>query len=244
MLSDMTPFKIFGNVYFVGCKAYSSHIIDTGDGLIMIDNGYEENGPAVLESMEMLGLKPEDIKIILISHGHGDHFGATPQILARAPHAKTYIGEMDSRVPSLNFKPDVLMYDGDVIELGNTKIDVMWTPGHTMGVMSFFFDVTENGRTVRAGMFGGNGNKQVMREWLEPRGLYTTQREYFLRTIAKLRKVHVDLHLGNHCANNDTKGKYEQMATAKENPFIDPESWTHLLDVRERQIRKIIEEDL
>ena len=54
MLSDIAPFKLLGNIYFVGTKAASSHVIDTGDGLIMIDTGYEHTAPVILESMQTL----------------------------------------------------------------------------------------------------------------------------------------------------------------------------------------------
>lgn len=240
MLSDMKPFKIFGNVYFVGCLKYSCHIIDTGEGLIMLDNGYEAQGPAIMESMEMLGLHPEDIRKIVITHGHADHFEATPQFLERC-HAETYLSELDSHRGNLNFTPDVLLYDGDTIELGNTKIDVVWTPGHTVGTMSFFFDAYENGRTVRAGMFGGTGMKQVTYQYLKDRGLYLTQRDYFYRSVKKLHQYDVELFLGNHCDNNDTLGKYEKLAAgAAENPFLDPAGWHKLLDDRKRELDELL----
>ena len=77
MLSNMKPFRLCGNIYFVGCLEYSCHLIDTGAGLIMLDNGMEYSAPAVVESMAMLGFKPEDVKLLLISHAHNDHYFAT-----------------------------------------------------------------------------------------------------------------------------------------------------------------------
>ena len=90
----MTPFKVIGNLYFVGTIPASAHLIDTGDGLILLDSGYPETLYLVLQSIYELGFNPYDIKYILHSHGHIDHIGGT-RALAELTGAKTVIGRLD-----------------------------------------------------------------------------------------------------------------------------------------------------
>ena len=80
MLSDITPFRLAGNIFFVGTYKESSHLIDTGDGLILLDVGFEANADIVIDSMNMLGYSASDIKIILLSHGHADHSAGAKKI--------------------------------------------------------------------------------------------------------------------------------------------------------------------
>ena len=166
----MEPFRIFGNLYFVGTKFVSSHIIDTGDGLILIDAQYPLSVYLLTEGMRKLGLDPHDIKYVLLSHGHYDHLGGAKAI-AELSGAKTVLGRADRTYANGEedltwakelgyqyfeaFEPDILIDDGYVLELGNTKVRCVHTPGHTPGVMSFFFDVTDGETTYTAGMFGG-----------------------------------------------------------------------------------------
>ena len=81
MLSDIPPFRLAGNTYFVGTYKASSHLIDTGDGLILIDTGYASTADVILESMQILGFDIADVKLILHSHGHYDHTEGTAKLL-------------------------------------------------------------------------------------------------------------------------------------------------------------------
>ena len=133
----MPPFKIFGNLYFVGTTFVSSHVIDTGEGLILLDSNYPQCTYLVLENMRRLGLDPMNIKYILHSHGHYDHVGGTRAIV-ELTGAKTIIGRADRDYVNGTldltwakelgftynemFEPDILLDDGDIFELGNTKI--------------------------------------------------------------------------------------------------------------------------
>ena len=120
MLGDMTPFRIAGNLYFVGTYKASCHMIDTGDSLILIDVGYESTADVVIESLETLGYDVSDVRYILLSHGHYDHSDGVPKIVERSG-AKVFLFEEDNRYLK-GFLPDVYFKDGDVIRLGNTEI--------------------------------------------------------------------------------------------------------------------------
>ena len=152
----MEPFRIVGNVYFVGTYPASSHLIDTGAGLILIDTGYADTLFMVVDSIHRLGFDPMDIKYIINTHWHGDHTAGTAA-LAGFTGAKTLIGWQDAEKAKQYFTPDILVHDGDILTLGNTKISFMETPGHTKGTISFFLDTEEGGKTYRVGSFGGAG---------------------------------------------------------------------------------------
>ena len=241
MLGDIPPFRMAGNLYFVGTYKASSHMIDTGDGLILIDVGYEETADVVIESLETLGYDVKDVKYILLSHGHYDHSDGVPKIVSRSG-AKVFLFEQDNQYLK-GFLPDVYFHDGDVIRLGNTEILVRWTPGHTAGTASFFLNLTENGRTLRAAMFGGAGTPQVMKEWLDKYQLPYYQRKQFFDTLEMLKREHVDLLIGNHSWQNHTKENYEKLLAGEENPFIDETAWGKLLCDTERKLTERIRRD-
>ena len=96
------------------------------------------------------------------------------------------------------FEPDVLIDDDDVIELGNTRITAVATPGHTPGAMSYFFDVTDGERIFRAGLHGGMGLNTLVREFLDKYNLPYSLREDFKKSMLRLNEENVDIFLGNH----------------------------------------------
>lgn len=241
----MEPFKIADNLYFVGCYAASSHLITTSEGHILIDTGYPQNLYQVIDNIYKLGFNPHDIKYIVHSHGHYDHLGGT-KALVELTGAKTFIGADDREYANGTldltwakelgfeyyeaFEPDVLLHDGDVIRLGEVEITTLSTPGHTPGTMSFFFNTTYEGKTYRVGTHGGVGPNSMMTWFLNQYGLSFDCREKFLAGLERLKGEKVDIFIGNHVWNNDTKGRYERMMAGEKNPFIDPEEWGKFLD--------------
>ena len=227
-MTKVTPFRMIGNIYFVGTVEASSHLIDTGDGLILIDTGYAENAETVLESVNMLGYDIKDVKIILHSHGHYDHTAATAKLLSYAPNAKTYLSFHDIRYIE-GFTPDFDICDGDVIALGNTKIECWFTPGHTEGSVSFFLDVEEDGQTYHAAMFGGSGVKQLKKAFMNGWEVPYLCRGLFFDSVERLLQRKVDVMLGNHTWQNHTLEKGEKCKEGGLNPFVDPTEWERYL---------------
>ena len=129
------PAKIFGNLYFIGIRAVCTHLIDTGEGLIIIDPGYAESLQIILENIRALGFDPADIKYIVVTHAHYDHMDSVAELVS-ITGAKTFISKADLPLltgevyhyPICPFTPDVLLEDGDTIALGNTQILCMATP--------------------------------------------------------------------------------------------------------------------
>lgn len=241
------PSKLIGNLYFAGTYEASTHLIDTGDGLILIDPGYFESLFMVINNIWELGFNPKDIKYILVSHAHSDHMDAT-DALVKLTGAKTFIGEDDLPLltgeifhfPIRPFKPDVLIKDGDIILLGNTKIKCIKTPGHTMGTISFFFDIEEKGNVYKAGMFGGAGCNTLVKKFLDQNNLPYESRDLFLQSVKRLLKEKVDVFVGNHVQNNNTDKKIELLEKSDINPFIDSTEWQKFLLERKERITEII----
>ena len=251
----MEPFCICGNLYFVGNRYVSSHVIDTGEGLILLDSNYPQCTYLVTEGMRKVGLDPADIKFILHSHGHYDHVGGTRALVALTG-AKTIIGRPDASYVNGDvdltwarelgdayyemFEPDILLDDGDVFKLGKTEIRAVSTPGHTPGTMSFFFNVEDGDKQYTAAMFGGAGVNSMTREFLESYGLPLSYRDVFPQSIEKVRGEKVDIAIGNHPGDVDTAGKYLKMKNEGVNPFIDPAAWGKRLDYCKKQFDDMI----
>ena len=251
----MEPFRIFGNLYFVGNKFVSSHVIDTGDGLILLDSNYPQCLYLVTEGMRKLGLDPMNIRYILHSHGHYDHIGGTKALVAMTG-AKTIIGREDvdyvngaldltwakelGFVYTEAFEPDIILDDGDVFRCGRTEIRAISTPGHTPGTMSYIFNVDDGEQTYMAGMFGGAGMNSMRLEFLDAYGLPHSYREIFLNSIERMRSEEIDILIGNHPGDVDTAGKYLQIKNGQGNPFIDRSALDRRLDYIRRQYDDMI----
>lgn len=234
----IAPFRMLENLYFVGTYAVSSHLIDTGEGLILIDTGYEETAEIIVNNMKLFGFDIADVKLILHSHGHYDHTDGTQHLLPLC-HAKTYLGREDLRYIK-GFEPDEYYTDGQVIRLGNTEILCLHTPGHTNGTYSFFWHTEHEGKTLRAGMFGGAGVNQLKKPFLDARGLFYFQRGDYFKSVERLKEEHVDVFVGNHSWNNKTLEKSEVLRETGENLFIDDGAWGKFLNSCARKLKEVI----
>src|SRR6266550_5179572 len=158
-----TPHKIVGNLYYVGTRTLASFLITTPQGHILINSDYERNVPAVRQSIEALGFKYTDIKILLGSHAHADHMegdalvkqltGATVMAMAEdVPALQVMLGPRSRPHPI-----DKVLHDGDTVELGGMTLVAHLTPGHTRGCTTWTFNVTEGGKTFSVLVIGSVG---------------------------------------------------------------------------------------
>lgn len=253
----LAPFRIFGNLYYVGDKKVCCHLIDTGAGLILFDTGYGHETDFLLENIRTLGFDPKDIRYIIHSHGHFDHFcgsnairaisGATvcmsavdTQLLREMPERALMHWSPVPEAPIC--WPDRELADGEHIVLGNTDITCVLTPGHTFGTMTFFFHVTDGEKTYRAGYFGGVGFLTVYKLYCRQYGMPETKCACMAESIRKVWDEQVDILLGNHPAQNCTIEKRQWMLdNPGKNPFINPDAWHIFLTALEKR-RKEFEE--
>jgi metallo-beta-lactamase class B len=198
---SIQPVKLFDNLYFVGTGAVGSLISDTGDGLVMLDTGLGETDMSMMvNDMKKLGLDPAKIKLILISHEHFDHYGGVEylrknvcpgakvgmslvgwNLLQTVPSEGNYIGSRPQAI-------DIYLTDGMKIKVGNLVFQIVATPGHSPGCLSFIIPVTDHGEPHVAGVMGGMAVWPTHAETM----LYKTSVEYF-KAVAKQAKCDVGL---------------------------------------------------
>ena len=254
-IKRMEPFQIADGLYYVGDKKVCIHLIDTGDGLILIDSGYLGATHLLVDSIWRAGFDPKNIRWIIHTHAHSDHFGASEEF-RRMYGAKLAISRVDAE--SVREKPhrahvnntsfpyaklpefDYEIEDGEIFELGNVKIRCVLTPGHTQGVLTLFFNVTYNGNTYLAGLYGGAGVNALTLPYI----CYNEEPEecpqQMLQSIQKIWDEEVVIHLGNHPGNNRTLEKRKQQIEEGGNPFIDASSWHAFLSELKNKVEKII----
>ena len=158
------PYKVFDNLYFIGTRIHSAWALTTSQGIIVIDTLYAYAvEPEIVEGLTKVGLNPRNIRYVLISHAHGDHDQGAALLQSRYS-TKVVMGaaDWDSTVqrPATAAggvpKRDIVVGpEGLKITLGDTAVDVIATPGHTAGTLSYIFPVKDSGRTLTVAYSGG-----------------------------------------------------------------------------------------
>ena len=157
------PAKVFDNLYFVGGKIHSSWALTTSEGIILIDTIYPYNSEElIVAGMRKLGLDPNSIKYVFVSHAHADHIGGAEMLQTRY-RARVVMGGPDwdlvakhpNRYKTMAPKRDIVAADGMKITLGDATVTVWLTPGHTPGTMSYTFSVLDHGKRVNVAYSGG-----------------------------------------------------------------------------------------
>lgn len=241
---DIPPFHMVDNLYYVGNDSVSVHLFDTGEGLLLLDTAYAETVYMLIESIREMGFDPHDIRWIVHSHGHIDHFGGT-RMLAEKYGCKTYLPAADldhledadlawcaqfgmRYEPPYDtyFKPDVLINPGDVIKFGNVTMTAYSAAGHTPGTMAYVFDMPGG---LKAGTYGGIGINTLQHDFCIRHNTGNTWREAYRDSLKRLRGLKVDVMMGNHPYQTDTFDKLARR-TPENNTFIDPTEWDRFID--------------
>lgn len=242
------PFRVSDQIYYVGNAWVGAYLIDTTEGLILLDTTTAETAYLLIDSIYQLGYDPRDIKLILVSHAHIDHDGAASLIqgLSGAP---IYLSAEDdafrfteaSKCVGLNFdfKPypyEVQAYYSDdaPIVLGNVEIRTKLTPGHTPGTTSFFIKAPDkDGNMIVSAMHGGVGVLTMSDEIFRQSGLSPELRRQFIRDCKTLEQEHVDICLPSHPAHAPFFVHCSE-SWENGNPFIDQCAWVNFLRDRVR----------
>jgi len=249
-------FAIADSLYYVGNKDVSCHLIKTDAGIVLIDTAFAETTYLLTESIRSVGFAPDEIDLIIHSHGHVDHCGATRRI-KELSGATIGLGEQDVGTVENGtsytcaeyiygidifetFKVDKPLKHGDSIDMGDMVIQIHHTPGHTPGVMTYTFEVEIDGERFTAGLFGGPGLWPLQDQHRQENG-YPGNRQDFVKSLEYLKNLDVDVWLGAHPAQNDTLGKYERLQKReKPNPFIDPAGWKKFISGLQSDIQEIL----
>jgi metallo-beta-lactamase class B len=232
------PHKIVGNVYYVGTRTLSSFLVVTSQGHVLIDSTYERNVPVIQKSVEQLGFKFSDIKILLGNHAHGDHqegdalvkrlTGA--QVMAMAED----VPALQAITPGGKEHPiDRILHDGEEVTLGGTTLVAHLTPGHTRGCTTWTMKAQEGSGTYNV-MFGCS---------LRPPGVLTPSIvDEFNRSFELVRGLPCDVQLGDHGAQYNMQEKFAKVKTGGSNPFVEPASCTLEADIEEAMFHAILDE--
>ena len=205
------PFRVAPHVWYVSGNTWvGAYLIDTGDGLILIDTFEVRALYLLTEAVRKAGFDPGEIKLILLSHGHADHCGGL-KALQEMTKAKVYMSKEDYEVKKTHFdrvffrpdgqdfEPDGFYSDQKTIELGTIRIRTKLCPGHTPGTTSFFFwDEDGEGKRYLCGMHGGAGTGFLSDEYLDDYGYPRWFRQRFVDDCKEMASWPVDICLASH----------------------------------------------
>jgi metallo-beta-lactamase class B len=244
------PFRIIGNIYYVGASDVTSFLITTPKGHILLDGGYKETAPQIEANVARLGFHLEEVKILLNSHAHPDHAGGLAELKQKTA-AKLMVMENDADLLARGGKGDFyfgdrlifpavsanrVLHDGDKVELGGVTMTAHLTPGHTKGCTSWTTQVTENDRHYNVVFLG---SISVPGYKLLGNAKYPTMKDDYAKTFALLKKLPCDVFLGSHGYFFSLREKSARRAEAGgANPFIDPEGYRTFLEESERAFRE------
>ena len=238
------PFRVAPRVYYVGNTWVGAYLIDTGDGLVLIDTTVFETTYLVLEAVRDLGFDPHDIKNILLTHCHVDHSGGVNQIKTISGAAVWQSREdtafmtqpanlgLGDKFKITEYPVDEYFDDDKTLQWGNVSIKTVLTPGHTPGTTSFFITVPdEKGGSLVVGLHGGVGPNTMTDEYFEKFGLDKGLRQRFIKDCDKLKAVHVDIAIPSHPAHGDLMSRISD-APMDYSPLVDPTEWARFLNIR------------
>jgi metallo-beta-lactamase class B len=233
--TQFPPHKIIGNIYYVGTRTLSSFLIVTPQGNILIDSTYERNVPTIEKSVNQLGFKFSDTKILLGSHAHGDHQEGDALVKQKTG---AQVMAMAEDVPALQaIKPggkahpiDKVLHDGESVTLGGTTLVAHLTPGHTRGCTTWTTKAQEGGKTYNV----------VINCSLRPPATLTPEViAEFNRSFKFVRSLPCDVQLGDHPAQYNMQEKYAKLRSGGPNPFIDPANCRVEADIQEAMFHAI-----
>ena len=245
------PHHIVGNIYYVGSRGLASYLITTPKGHILINSSLESSVPLIRESVEKLGFRFSDVKILLISHAHWDHCAGSA-LLKQQTGAKYFVMDQDVAVvesggktdfqygnsPDNYYKPakvDRKLHDGDKVSLGGTVLVAHLTPGHTKGTTTWTMNVNDSGKIYHVVIVGSPNVNAGYK--LVGNTQYPQIAQDYEHTFKVLRELPCDVFLGAHGAYYGMEAKFASMKTVGGNPFIDPDGYKNYVADREQAFR-------
>jgi metallo-beta-lactamase class B len=254
---EFPPFKIAGNLYYVGPRSTAEYLISTPQGLILINADWARNVPLIRASVEKLGFKFSDIKILLISHAHIDHAEGAAAIKAQTG-AQYMVMEQDVDVVESGGKTDFnhgiglpeeqlfpaakvdrVLHDGDTVSLGGTELTAHLTPGHTKGCTTWTMKVQDGGKTYNVVIVGSAAVGPKVDMLHNPR--YPNQVQDYELMFRVLKTLPADIFLGAHGNYFNMEKKYAQLQqNAATNPFIDPAGYKEYVANSEKEFLSVV----
>jgi metallo-beta-lactamase class B len=253
-VNPFPPHRVMNNLYYVGSEGLASYLITTPDGNILINSSLEQSVPLIQASIEKLGFKFSDTKILLISHAHWDHCAGSAKII-QMTGAKYMV--LDADVPVIESggkkdfrygaepktwypatKVDRVLHDGDEVKLGNVVLVAHKTAGHTKGCTTWTMKVRDDktGKTYDSVIVGSPNVNPGFK--LVNNAEYPQIASDYEHEFAVLKALPCDIFLGAHGAYYDLAAKYPKLNAGGENPFIDPQGYKAYIADRESAFKE------
>jgi CubicO group peptidase (beta-lactamase class C family)/glyoxylase-like metal-dependent hydrolase (beta-lactamase superfamily II) len=243
--------KIIGNTYYVGSKDLATYLITTPEGHILINSGFERTVPLIQKSVESLGFKMHDVKILLASHAHSDHV-AGHALLQKATGARVYVMRGDDDVIASGgkgqymyetsrwqpCKVDRVLDDKEEVKLGGVTLTAHRTPGHTRGCTTWTWRVEDGGKKHDVVVIGSPN--------VNPGYQLVSNKEYpqiaadFARTFEVLKSLPCDVFLGAHGGYYGMIERYELLKRGRQDAFVNPQGYREYVALKERAFRKTL----
>jgi metallo-beta-lactamase class B len=231
------PHKIVANLYFVGSSELASFLITTPEGNILINSDFERTVPVIRASVEKLGFRFSDIKILLGSHAHGDHMEGDALVKeltgARVMAMEQDLPALRKMTPGNKPHPvDRILHDGDEVSLGGTTLVAHLTPGHTKGCTTWTMKAREGDKSYDVVIVGSVN--------VNPGFILVGNKDYpeiasdYARSFQVLKALPCDIFLGSHGAFYNMKEKYAKLEKGGANPFVDPAGYKAYVADREQ----------
>jgi metallo-beta-lactamase class B len=229
ILRDPPPAKVFDNLYNIGRGRWTAWAVTTSEGIILIDtlDNTDEAKQYIVAGLQKLGLDPANIKAIIISHGHGDHYGGARYLQETYPGAQVYMSAADYDLADkaaagprgrgvMAPRHDKVVADGDKLTLGDEIITMYLTPGHTPGTISMMIPVKDHGASHILAFWGGSGSND------KPPAIHKQYEASIVRFMNTVKQVKADGILSNHPPLDDSMGKIEHLRETPDmaNPFL------------------------
>jgi metallo-beta-lactamase class B len=250
------PFRIIGNLYYVGTYDLSSYLLVTTQGNILINTGLASSAEQIKNNVERLGFKFADIKILLITHAHYDHVGAVAEIKKKTG-AKFMVNAADAQVMAdggqsdyemggkgATFNPvtaDRLLNDGDTIRLGESQLIMLNHPGHTKGSNSFVFDVKDQQKTFRV-LIANMPSIITARRFADISSYPGIAKDYAY-TFSAMKTIRFDIWLSSHASQFNLHEKYKPGDRYRPSVFIDQRGYDAALSDLKRQYDEKMKKD-
>lgn len=247
------PFRIAGNLYYVGATDVAAFLITGPEGHVLIDAGYPTTASLIMQSVANLGFDMKDVKVLLASEPHPDHAGGLG-VLQQASGAQVWASEANAAaIEAGGDDPDLLLpmraltwlgvvgypsthvhhrfKDGETIRVGPIALTAHVTAGHTRGCSSYSFAVRDGDRSLNVVSACGLGVLAM--------STYPEQQADRERSLGVLRSLPADIWVTNHARQWGRYRKFVASASAanKADPFIDPDGYRAFLDAEEAEIR-------
>ena len=243
--TQFPPHKIIGNLYYVGTTSLAAFLITTPQGNILINSTFERNVPVIQKSVEQLGFRFSDVRILLGSHAHADHMEGDALVKQLTGAEVMALAEdvplLEQMKPAGKAHPvDRVLHDGDQVSLGGTTLVAHLTPGHTPGCTTWTMRVQDGAKTYDVliiGSLGVNPGMKLVNNPTNPKIV-----EEFTRAFHVSRSLPCDIPLGSHPGMYNMKQKYAKLQAGQANPYIDPAGCKAEFDVDEAMFHAVLQQ--